>query len=227
MTDRPVVPAACALLLLGIAVGCTPDGQSVSTSVPASVEPLDFAALNGKTIRIEGMASGDFSVIPPETKIPLRVIGKTIVWGDLEGRCILKGTAYGSSMGILYTLDQPRTGVKVPCEGQRRFVINSWTVTAPADVSYSSSMGLQGNVLELSGELTEHNTISDERLHFTATEDIKHQQHVKVRVSGDKCQVLEFAWTTDKRELHSSVGRPTSAKRSVRATGCSIVAQPS
>ncbi|MBN9086779.1 MAG: hypothetical protein J0J01_07720 [Reyranella sp.] len=224
MIDRSATSIVCALFLLAIAVGCTPDGQSVATSVSASAEPLDPAALNGKTIRFEVKESDSFI---PKTEIRLSVIGKTIIWPRLaKSRCILKGNS-GYDAAILYTLDQPRTGVKIPCEGERRFAFNTWAVTAPAEVSYSSTMSLQGNVLELSGELTEHNFVTDEgnagTPGFTVTEDVKQQQHVKIRISGDKCQILDFTWTTEVRQLHSSLGQPTFSKRSAQAMGCSII----
>lgn len=232
--DRFIAPAA-ALALLTLAAGCTLDDQSVATSMsipkPASAESADFSALSGKIIRIEGKIPG---AEPPETKILLHVIGKTIVWEDRIGPslCILHGKINGKSLAVLYTLNQPRTGVKVPCEGARSFEMNSYWVTAPADVRYSSTMSLRGNVLELSGELAEHNSLTEEKgliggRDYTVTEDSKQQQHAKIRISGDTCQVLEFAWTLETREVSNDGRTPGLHRWSVRATGCSIVTQPS
>ena len=223
-------PIGVVALLLTLATACTPDGQPPSTAVAATAEPFDLSVLNGKVIRIEGLSSGDFSVDPPQERIDLRVVGKTIIWGRLvKSQCVLGGEPYGERLAVLYTPGQPRSGTRVPCEAQRRMVLSSFTATAPADVQYSSTADLQGNVLDLSGELTEHNSRVVERGPgdsggYTLTEDIAQHQLLKVRISADKCQVLDFTWTIDVRTVRSFNPAPTQDNRRVRATGCSIVA---
>lgn len=214
--------AAAVLLLLALAA-CTSDFGSAQTIVPASAEPFDLASLNGKVIRVDTLSSGDFWI--NETPMPgvyeeFRVVGKTIIWNGpwYQSECVLNGTSGGERLAVLFTPDQPRSDVKVPCEGERRFFEGSYIGNEPADVRYSSTLRVEGNTLELTGGLHERNATTFENSHFTA--DITQQLHATLRLSADKCQVLDYSWTTEVRgtdPFHAYTD-----KRATRATRCSI-----
>lgn len=225
-----VARAAAALLVL-TTVGCA-DELSTQTVVPASAEPFDLASLNGKAIEIQTMASGNFAVDPPGGKDHFRIVGKTIVWGGewQASRCVLNGIPFGNRMAILFSPDQPRANVKVPCEGDRHPGFRGDVTLAPGDVTYSSTAVIQGNTVELSGDLHEHEVeVSEERppLNGTTTWDTTEHLHAKVRLAGDQCQVLDFSWTTNMNWVVDADPRPRLDHRQERAIGCSIVAAPS
>ena len=212
-----------AVLLILLEAACTPDGQQVATSTPAA-EAFDLSQLNGKAIRIEIRDTLDSD---NETTAILKVVGKTIVWGDLQfSTCAFNGVGLGSRLAFIYVLDQPRTGTKVPCEAESHYFMGGMHATSPSDVQYSSSMSLHGNMLELSGQMTEHavgthgrTAIHDE---FTSSSDITNDQHVKVRLSANKCEVVDFSWMLDVRNRQSNAVGMDRTVRRYRATGCSI-----
>lgn len=228
MIDHVFTRLASAFLIL-MTVGCSTESIPVQPEIPGSTEPIDIASLNGKEIDVQTIISGDFSTNPPRGTDRFRVVGKTIIFGGQwqASRCLINGQDWGWGMAILFTLDQPRSNVEVPCEGQRVFDSGGYITNSPADVVYTSNVAVHGNTLELSGELREHNSQKYEgSLNFTVTADVTERLHARFRLSADKCQVLDFGWMTDLQELHSRDARPTPEKRSERATGCSIVTPP-
>lgn len=212
-----------ALLLVLLTAACTPDGQPVATATSAA-EPFDLSQLNGRAIRIKMRDAVDSD---NENTAVLKVVGKTIVWGNLEfSACAFNGVGQGSRLAFLYVLDQPKTGTKVPCEAEHHYFSGGMDAASPSDVQYSSSMSLQGNLLELSGQMTEHavRTYGRTPVHeeFTASSDITNDQHVKVRLSANKCDVIDFSWTLDVRNRQSNAMTMDRIVRRWRATGCSI-----
>jgi len=223
--------AVAAALFLVLMSGCT-DGIPAQTEVPATTEPIDLASLKGKIIRVN-----TFTDNSPQLKDDIHLIGTTIVWNGpwYETRCVLNGLpargAFGDRMAILFTPGQPKSDVKIPCEGTKDHSGSYWTETDPAVVVYSSTMTLQGNVLELTGELGEQNrTVFGggplDGTPFNVTMDIREHLHARFRLSADKCQILDFSRSREIVEIHSEVGR-SMGKWSERGIGCSIVAAPS
>ena len=120
--------------------------------------------------------------------------------------------------------------MKVPSEALRSYSSTGDVQTEPSVVLYSSTVTLQGNVLELSGELREHSSaLFHTTSPFTVMNNITQRIHAKIRLSEDKCEILDFAWTTDMREQYSALppGNVAPSHSSVRTKGCSIVASTS
>lgn len=230
MIDRIRNPATAALLLV-LTSGCT-DGLSSQVEVPATAEPFDLRSLNGKIIQVEGLMSDSHKI-----RDQIHFVGTTIVWNGpwYESRCYLNGRPesgpFGDLMAIVFTPGQPRSNVKIACEGSKDLSGGSSIEIDPAVVAYSSTMALQGNVLELSGELREQNMTRSGAGHgldaYTVAMDIREHLHAKFRLSADKCQVLEFSRSQEVVETSSiHDNRPSTSTWGERATGCSIVAAP-
>ncbi|MBN9087893.1 MAG: hypothetical protein J0J01_13360 [Reyranella sp.] len=226
MTES-VIARTAALFLLLMAVACTPDGQPVATTAPsAPSEPFDLSSLNGKAIKIDGTAENSYPGSSDKGSTYaaseyLVVIGNTVISPSLRGNgCVTKQGP--SKWSILFVPNRPQSSARIPCTGSRRVFDDGRVVeSAPGDVVYSSSMSVQGNVLEMSGELEAHISLSDS-LTGPRRVDTTYRKRLKIRIAGDKCQVLDFAETTDIRNNDRYALHP-SERLSLRATGCAIV----
>jgi hypothetical protein len=202
-----------ALLALPL-LACTPDGQPATSAAampPASNEPLDFASLAGKSIFVTARSRATDGDVQADGAL-MAFVSNTVVWyvQDASADCIVKGQESPFAVGVLYTPDRPRTDVRIPCEGRRSTdSFGGAKEQSPADAIYSSRMTVTGDVITLDGTVRIH---ADEVTHggladnSRVTRDKDYQQHLKVRISGGRCQVLEFSDTKTERNRQTGAG---------------------
>ncbi len=230
MVDRKIAPALSAAFLL-LTAACSGDQLASQIAVPPSAEQFDLGLYRGKAIQISVDSEGDY-LFDGKSTAYLRVIGSTILLGGHNARfnysrCALGGIQNGLRMAMLFTVDQPRSDVKVPCEAVEYFYCGSYNTTPAAQVSFSAKASQQGNTLDLSGDLHESNSNTSSQptgFEIVTTDDVTELFHAKLRLSGDKCELLEFTWMSETRRMQSFAPQ---TKRIVRkARGCAIVPAP-
>jgi len=206
-----------ALLALPL-LACTPDDKPATSASaaapimpPGSAAPLDFASLAGKSLFITARSRAADGDVQADGAL-MAFVSNTVVWyvQDASADYIIKGQESPFAVGILYTPDRPRTDMRIPCEARTSTDSSSGEKQqSAADAIYSSRMAVTGDVIELDGSLRMH---SEEGTHggladgSRVTRDKGWQQHLKVRIAGAQCQVLEFGDTKTERNRQTGPG---------------------
>jgi hypothetical protein len=206
-----------ALLALPL-LACTPDDKPATSASaaapimpPGSAAPLDFASLAGKSLFITARSRAADGDVQADGAL-MAFVSNTVVWyvQDASADCIIKGQESPFAVGILYTPDRPRTDMRIPCEARTSTDSSGGEKQqSAADAIYSSRMAVTGDVIELDGSLRMH---SEEGTRggladgSRVTRDKGWQQHLKVRIAGAQCQVLEFGDTKTERNRQTGPG---------------------
>lgn len=223
---------------VGMLAACVPDTQAPVSAVAASaspVQPLDLGKLDGLTILVSYMDEDTASSRRNDDRI--KIDGSKLTWqaSEVGNNCKLPGSKYHRRADIVFMANQPSHEGRVACEAEHKTDPDhdgEFFDTKAHDVVYTTRVSVEGDVLHFSGEAKESSDLFMKMsfgpgfIYSAVHTDTVEHEIARIRIAGNKCQVLEFDLGYEKIEDEPGVGKLSHRvvrKRSRKAIACAIV----